>query len=145
MPTGQQFFSDHEYYRCNGGWQTSYDMKEAYYIRPPAPRYIHSYVCTWHVQVVLGYYEGLGPTSSLPLRLLILKLMMLLVLTRPSHSAALAALQLNRHHYKPEGVVFLLASLAKQSSQGRALKEFLFHHFHTILLTCVLWQDISVV
>lgn len=33
----------------------------------------------------------------------------------PSHSADLALLQLDSWHYKPEGAVYLLAILAKQS------------------------------
>ena len=49
---------------------------------------------------------------------------MLLVLTRPSRSADLA-----RCRYKLEGVVFLPATLAKQLSQGRTLREFFFLSF----------------
>ena len=68
-----------------------------------------------------------GLTSSLPLKSLIFKLVMLLALTRPSRLANLATLQVDRRQYKPEGVVFLPA--AKQSSQGRVLKEFFFPSF----------------
>ena len=50
-------------------------------------------------------------------------------LTRPSRSADLASLQLDRCQYKPEGVVFLPSALAKQSSQGRILWEFFFPSF----------------
>ena len=74
-------------------------LKGAYHSRPPLPRY----TATWDVQVVLRYFEGLDPTSALPLKLLTFKLVMLLALTRPSRSADLAALQLDRRRYRPEG------------------------------------------
>ena len=73
--------------------------------------------------------DNLGPTSTLLLKPLTFKLVMLLSLTRPSRSADLAALQLDRRQYKPEGVVFLPGALAKQSSQGRVLREFFFPSF----------------
>ena len=100
-------------------------LKGAYHARPLFPRY----TCTWDVQVVLRYFESLGPSTSLSLKLLTFKLVMLMALTRPSRSADLASLQLDRQHYKPEGVVFLPATLAKQSSQGRLLREFFFPSF----------------
>ena len=54
---------------CKGG-KTPYDhyrlLKGAYYIRPPLPRY----TVTWDVQLVLQYIEGLGPFTSLSLKLL---------------------------------------------------------------------------
>ena len=99
-------------------------LKGAYHIRPPLPRY----TSTWDVQVVLRYIEGLGPSASLLLKLLTLKLVMLIALTRPSRSADLASLQLDRWH-KSESVVFLPAGLAKQSSQGRTHREFFFQSF----------------
>ena len=100
-------------------------LKGAFHTRPPLPRY----TSTWNVQVVLQYLEGLGPSDALFLKQLTFKLTMLMCLTRPSRSADLASLQLDRHQYKPEGVVFLPAALAKQSSQGRVLREFFFPSF----------------
>ena len=78
---------------------------------------------------MLHYFEGLGPSSSLSLKLLTFKLVMLMALTRPSCSADLASLQLDRQHFKPEGVAFLPATPAKQCSQGRVLREFFFPSF----------------
>ena len=66
--------------------------------------------------------------TSLSLKLLTIKLVMLMALTRPSRSADLASLQLDRH-YKPEGVVFLPATLAKQSSQRRIHGDLFFPSF----------------
>ena len=100
-------------------------LKGAFHSRPPLPRY----TSTWNVQVVLQYLEGLGPSNTLPLKQLTFKLTMLMCLTRPSRSADLASLQLDRRQYKPEGVVFLPSALAKQSSQGRELREFFFPSF----------------
>jgi len=100
-------------------------LKGAYHSRPPLPRY----TTTWNVQVVLQYLDGLGPSASLSLKHLTFKLVMLLGLTRPSRSADLASLQLDRRRFKPEGVEFLPSSLAKQSSQGRVLREFFFPSF----------------
>ena len=54
---------------------------------------------------------------------------MLLALTRPSQSADLASLQVDRCRFSPEGVTFLSAALAKQSRQGRVLKEYFFCSF----------------
>ena len=68
-------------------------LKGAYHVRLPLPRY----AATWNVQVVLQYIEGLGPSSSLSLKLWTLKLVMLMALMRPSRSADLASLQLDRH------------------------------------------------
>ena len=79
--------------------------------------------------MVLQYLDSLGPSDSLLLKHLTFKLVMLLGLTRPFRSADLASLQLDRCHYKPEGVEFLPSALAKQSSQGRILREFFFPSF----------------
>ena len=100
-------------------------LKGAYHSRPPLPRY----TSTWNVQVVVQYLDGLGPSDFLSLKQLTFKLVMLLALTRPSRSADLASLQIDRRRYKPEGVEFLPSTLAKQSSQGRTLREFFFPSF----------------
>jgi len=100
-------------------------LKGAFHSRSPLPRY----TSTWNVQVVLQYLEGLGPSDALTLKQPMLKLTMLMCLTRPSCSADLAFLQLDRHQFKPEGIVFLPSALAKQSSQGRVVREFFFPSF----------------
>ena len=100
-------------------------LKGAFHARPPLPRY----TSTWDVRTVLNYIEGLGSNSSLSLKQLSYKLCMLLALTRPSRSADLASLQVYRCRFSPEGVTFLPAALAKQSRQGRVLKESFFPSF----------------
>ena len=103
-------------------------LKGAFHARPPLPRY----TTTWNVQTVLEYIERMGTTTSLSLKQLSHKLCMLLALTRPSGSADLASLQIDRCRFNPEGVAFLPAVLAKQSRQGKALTEYFSHRSHTI-------------
>ena len=100
-------------------------LKGAFHARPPLPRY----ASTWDVRIFLDYIEGLGSNSSLSLKQLSYKLCMLLALTRPSRSADLASLQVDRCRFSLEGVTFLPAALAKQSRQGRVLKEYFFPSF----------------
>ena len=65
-------------------------LKGAFYLRSPLPWYSS----TWDVNIVLQYLKGLGPTTTLSLKALTHKLVMLLafILTRPSRSADLASL-----------------------------------------------------
>jgi len=72
-------------------------LKGAFITRPPLPHY----TATWDVQTVLRYLENMGPSSSLSLKYLSFKLTMLLALTRPSHSADLASLQLSHRRFSP--------------------------------------------
>ena len=81
------------------------------------------------MQTVLQYLEGMGSSASLFLKFVTFKLAMLLALTRPSRSADLAVLQLDHQRFMPEGVVFFPATLAKQSRQGKPLREFFFLSF----------------
>jgi len=89
-----------------------------------------------------GYVERtdcpslLGSTATLPLKFLTFKLVMLLALTRPSRSADLAPLQLDRRQFRPEGVVFLLAALAKQSGLLRSI----FFPCSLIIQSSVQWK-----
>ena len=100
-------------------------LKGAFHARPPFPRY----TATWNVQTVLEYIKGMGANSSLPLKQLSHKLCMLLALTRPSRSADLASLHIDRCRFSPEGIAFLPAALAKQSRQGKTLTEYFFPSF----------------
>ena len=100
-------------------------LKGVYNDRPPLPRYSS----TWNVQTVLDHLVALGDNDKLNLKQLSYKAVMLLALTRPSRSADLSQLDINRKHYKPDGVAFLPNALAKQSRQGRTLTEFFFPSF----------------
>jgi len=100
-------------------------LKGAFHARPPLPKYTG----TWSVQVVLDHILQWGDTSTLPLKLLTFKLVMLMSLARPSHSADLASLHVNNCQFKPEGVVFPPSTLAKQSRQGKLLADYYFASF----------------
>ena len=100
-------------------------LKGAFYARPPLPKYIG----TWNVQVVLDHILLWDDIASLSLKLLTLKLVMLMSLARPSCSADLVALRLDICQFKPEGVVFLPSTLAKQSRQGKPLTDYYFASF----------------
>jgi len=100
-------------------------LKGGFHARPPLPRYTG----TWNVQVVLDCMLQWGDTTSLSLKLLTYKLVMLMSLASPSRSADLASLCIDHSHYKPEGVVFVPSVLAKQSRQGKPLTEYFFASF----------------
>ena len=107
-------------------------LKGIFHDRPPLPRY----TCTWNVQTVLNYLEGLGENQSLSLKALSWKLTMLLALTRPSRSADLSQLDLGRKAYKPDGVCFYPNELAKQSRQGSQIAKFFFPSFPANPVLC---------
>ena len=92
-------------------------LKESFHARPPLPKYAR----TWNVQVVLDHILLWSDTASLSLKLLTFKLVMLMSLAALSHSADLAALQLDNCQFKPEGVVILPSTLAKWSRQSKPL------------------------
>ena len=100
-------------------------MKGVFNDRPPLPRY----KCTWNVQIVLSYILSLGKNDSLSLKQLSWKMAMLMALTHPSRSADLSQLSLSGRQFKPDGVVFIPGSLAKQSRQGKQITEFFFPSF----------------
>ena len=100
-------------------------LKGAFHARPPLPRYTG----TWNEPVVLDCMLQWGDTTSLSLKLLTYKLVMLMSLARPSRSTDLASLCIDHCHYKPKGVVFVPSVLAKQSRQGKPLTEYFFASF----------------
>ena len=88
-------------------------LKGTFHARPPLPRYTR----TWNVQVVLNCMQQWVDTTSLSLKLLSFKLVMLLCLARPSHSADLASLCIYKCQFKPQGVFSYL--LSYPNSQDR--------------------------
>ena len=86
-------------------------LKGVFHQRPPQPRYTQ----TWDVGLIITYIQSKGENESFPLQDLTHKLAMLMVLTRPSRSADLTNLNLDRRSYSLGGVTFLPTELAKQS------------------------------
>lgn len=82
-------------------------LKGIFNSRPPQPRYSF----TWDVSVVVEYIRGLGLNTSLSLKLLTQKLVMLLAVTSAERSSELAAHDLRFRRFYPEGVVFNLPCL----------------------------------
>ena len=103
-------------------------LKGAFHARPPLPRYSR----TWNVEVVLNCMQQWGDTVSLSLKLLTFKLVMLMCLARPSQSADLASLCVDKCQFKPEGVAFLPSGLSKQAKQGKALTDYFLQVSRTI-------------
>ena len=66
---------------------------------------------------------------TLSLKLLSLKLLMLLALTRPSRSNNLSTLDLQFLKILPDGVQFQLRTLSKQSRPSQPLTLFVFQSF----------------
>jgi len=100
-------------------------LKGAYNKRPPLPKYS----TTWEVSKVTSYIATLGDNESLSLKLLSLKLVVLLALTRPSRSNDLSNLSLEAMRMLPDGVQFNPVCLSKQSRPSRSLKPFTFPSF----------------
>ena len=100
-------------------------LKGAFHARPPLPCYSQ----TWNVEVVLNCMQQWGDTVSLSLKLLTFKLVKLMCLARPSRSADLASLCVDKCQFKPEGVAFLPSGLSKQAKQGKALTDYFFASF----------------
>ena len=97
-------------------------LKGIFNVRPPIPRYS----ATWDVQKVLDFIEAGGKPSTIPLKLLTLRTVFLLAITRPSRSADLSQLDISRMRTLANGVAFVPTVLAKQSRQGKPIEEFFF-------------------
>ena len=87
-------------------------LKGAYNRRPPLPRYSS----TWEVSKLTSYIATLGDNQSLSLKMLSLKVVMLLALTRPSRSHDLSNLSLKALRVLPPGMVY--NQFVYQSSLG---------------------------
>ena len=75
-------------------------MKVAFNKRPPLPKYTF----TWDVSKVTSYITNPGDNGTMSLKLLSLKLLMLLALTRPSRSNDLSNLDLQLLKILPDDV-----------------------------------------
>ena len=75
-------------------------IKGIFNVRPPIPRYSS----TWDVQLVLNFLQTKGKSETLPLKMLTLKIVFLLAITRPSRSADLSQLDTSRMRSGVNGV-----------------------------------------
>ena len=110
-------------------------LRGAFNEKPPRPRY----TAVWDVELVLDMFRSKGPTSSLSLQDLTLKVAMLLVLTRLCRGTDLAALDLNHRSYVPEGVVFKQTNLSKQSRPAHHSEEFFSQNLR-MTIGCAPWK-----
>ena len=92
---------------------------------PPQPRY----TSTWDVSVVVSYLKSLPSNSTLPLKSLTLKTVMLMALTRPSRSADLCMLSIDQYRLTPESLSFIPTGLTKQSRVSNITNEIFFNRF----------------
>ena len=86
-------------------------LKGVFHERSPQPRYS----TTWDVSKVTNHIESLGENQNLALADLILKLVILLAMTRPSRSMDMTNLDIRLRQYSPEGVTFRSPKLAKHA------------------------------
>jgi len=100
-------------------------LKGAFNERPPIARYS----TFWDVGVVLKYLKGLGENDKLSLRLLTLKSVMLLALTRPARSVDLSKLDITARSFSGEGVTFKAQHLSKQSRASKPLADFFYPRY----------------
>ena len=99
-------------------------MRGVFNKRPPLSKYSY----TWDVHKVTSYISNLDDDKVF-LKLLSLKLVMLLALTRPSRSSDLSSLDLKYMKVLPDGIQFDPAELAKQSRPSKPVASFLFPAF----------------
>ena len=97
-------------------------VKGIFNVRPPVPRYS----TTWDVQQVLNFLEAAGEPANASLKALTHRTVFLMAITRPSRSADLSQLNIDRMKIQSNGVAFIPTVLAKQSRQGKPIEEFFF-------------------
>ena len=100
-------------------------LRGAFNQRPPVVKYS----TFWEVGVVLSYLKRLGKNDTLSLRLLTLKSVMLLALTRPARSVDLSKLDICAHSFKEAGVTFKAQHLSKQSRPSKPLADFFYPRY----------------
>ena len=96
------------------------------------PRYSN----TWDVQLVLNFLQTQGKSETLPMKMLTLKNVFLLAITRPSRSADLSQLDTSRMRSGVNGISFIPFTLAKQSRQGKPIESFFFPSFPQNPILC---------
>ncbi|XP_070549703.1 uncharacterized protein [Ptychodera flava] len=89
-----------------------------FHIRPPTPRY----PVTWDVTGVLNYLKSLHPSSSLSLKQLTLKTVMLIALTSSDRGQTIANLDIKFCNITDNFVLFVVPKLTKTSSVTKPYK-----------------------
>lgn len=89
-------------------------LKGIFELRTPSPRY----TTIWDVSIVLNYLRSLHPTSSLTLKQLTHKLVMLIALLSAQRLQTLQLLDVNNLHLDGKEAVFFLPNKLKQSRPG---------------------------
>ena len=87
------------------------------------------YSTVWDVGVVLRYLRDLGENGTLSLRLLTLKSVMLLALTRPARSVDLSKLDIRACFYTSAGVTFKAQHLSKHGKSTKPLADFFYPRY----------------
>ena len=93
-------------------------MKGVYNMKPPVSRY----KAIWDVNVVLNYLQGLSPLTSLNLKDLSLKLVMLLAITTAQRLQTLQLLNIGLMKIENTNIVFSFDSPLKQSTPRQGIK-----------------------
>ena len=95
------------------------------------------YSATWDVDVVTKHLAAMGANESFSLKQLSQKLVVLMALVKASRTSELRALDTQFRVYRPNGVVFKLASLTKKRTPGLPPKELVFGAFPNDKRLCV--------
>lgn len=88
-------------------------LKGVFHSRPPIPKYSK----IWDVSRMLMHLSSMKVDRDTPLKLLTLKTVILLALSRPSRSVDLANLEISNCQRNPEGFSFRPGVLPKQGGK----------------------------
>ena len=108
-------------------------LKGAHNLRPPKP----CYTSTWDVDVVIKYLCSIGEDEDLSRKQLSQKLALLMAMVEASRTSELRALDLRFRVFRPDGVLFRLATLTKKRAPGKPPKEVFFGAFPDNKRLCV--------
>ena len=104
-------------------------FKSFYLERPSFPRYI----VTWDVGLVLRFLASWHPASTLDMKHLTLKTVMLVALTSCDRAQTIHMLSVENVHISAHGIEFVVPQVLKTSKVGKPAK----------VVTCVSWDDDS--
>lgn len=90
-------------------------LKGVFRLRPQRAKYN----VTWNPQIVLNYFNGLGPNENLNLEVLTQKLCTLLALTTSQRFQTLSLIKIHNIHITPEEIHIFVPDLVKTSAPSR--------------------------